>query len=345
MNALWRRARTLSLTAVFALAGCDTGESDQEYARLTDTGAKRPPSVALAEQGQIAYRIYCIGCHGEQGDGNGEAAKFFSPKPRNFVTADYKFSSTRSGMLPTDDDLRRTIRNGLRGSAMPPFELLSESTVDGLIEYIKTFSPKWRERDPAKPIPFVDDPYLGETDLSGAIARGEMIYHSYATCWNCHPSYVSQEKINEYRKALGDSPTDTFRDHLHQSVGKENTQGDLIFPPDFRRDYVRAGMSTRDLYRSIAAGITGTAMPTWVDAMDVPGAKEGDPPLVKRDDLWAIAYYVQSLIEQRPAKLDPADVVLRDRKREIYLHGAQPKPAAPEPTSQPDTGIPADFEF
>jgi len=343
MNAPWKRIFAACLMCPFA--GCNTANDDGEYARPKDVGASRPPSVALVEQGRVAYRIYCIGCHGENGDGNSEAAKYFNPKPRNFVLAEYKFSSTRSGMLPTDDDLRRTIRNGLRGSAMPPFELLSENTVDGLIAYVKSFSPKWRERDPAKPIPFVDDPYLGETDLSGAIARGEMLYHGFATCWNCHPSYVSPDKINEYRRATGAGTYESFRDHLHEAVGKDNTQGELIYPPDFLRDYVRAGMGVRDLYRSIAAGITGTAMPTWVDAMHVAGANPGDPPLVQPEDLWAVAYYVKSLIEQRPPKLNPADIVLRDRKRDIYLHGEPPKPVEPEPTTQPDSEQPSDFGF
>ena len=344
MNSPWRRVGALCLISIGAAIGCDSSSPDGEYARPKDVGATRPKNVALVEQGRASYKTYCIGCHGEAGDGNGEAAKFFYPKPRNFVLAEYKFSSTRSGLLPTDDDLRRTIRNGLRGSAMPPFDLLPETTIDGLIAYIKSFSSKWTERDPAKPVPQVDDPYLGEKDLSAAIARGELIYHGYATCWNCHPSYVASEKINAYRTALGNGTYETFRDHLHQSVGKDNTQGELIYPPDFRRDYVRAGMSTKDLYRSIAAGITGTAMPTWVDAMALPAVKEGDPPRVQPEDLWAIAYYVQSLIEQRPSKFSP-DVAVRDHKRDIYLHGEPPKPPAPAPTSQPDSETPANFEF
>lgn len=342
-----RVARLTIVGCVFlnlAIVGCDKANDDGEYARPKDVGAARPASVALVEQGRTAYRIYCIGCHGESGDGNGEAAKFFHPKPRNFILAEYKFSSTRSGLLPTDDDLRRTIRNGLRGSAMPPFELLSENTVDGLVAYVKSFSPKWRERQPAQPIPFIDDPYLGETDLAPAIARGEKVYHGFAACWNCHPSYVEPAKVNEYRSSIGAGTYETFRDHFNESVGKENTQGELIFPPDFKRDYVRAGMSVKDLYRSIAAGITGTAMPTWVDAMHMAAANESDGPVIQSEDLWAIAYYVKSLIEQRPVKLKD-DVAVRDRKREIYLHGEPPKPAAPAPTSQPDSDTPANFEF
>lgn len=339
----WVLSGAIVLTGSLVLSGCGSAEDDGEYARTGDVGASRPHAVALVERGQKAYAEFCVGCHGEKGDGNGEAAKFFSPKPRNFTLAEYKFSSTRSGELPTDDDLRRTIKNGLRGSAMPPFELLPETTVDALIAYIKTFSPVWKERGPSRPIPFVDDPYLGEADLSEAIARGEKIYHGYATCWTCHPSYITGEKINAYRKSLNMMEYEEFRPQMTESVGKENTQGEVIFPPDFHRDWVRAGMSVKDIYRSVAAGITGTAMPTWADSMELAGSNDGDQPLVQPADLWAVAYYVQSLIKNRPLRLQEPEIALRDRTREIYLHGEPPKKKV-EPAK--DESAPAEnFDF
>src|SRR5262249_5489309 len=149
------------------------------------------------------------------------------------------------------------------------------------------------------PVPFVDDPYRNQPDKREAIARGEAVYHGYATCWSCHAAYVPEKKINEYLVAFDNQSRETFRPHIFESVGKVNDEGQMVYPPDFKRDFVRAGTSVSDLYRSIAAGITGTAMPTWVDSIDMPGKKPGDPPLVSRTDLWAIAYYVQSLILQR----------------------------------------------
>lgn len=341
----WICVGAVCLVIATAWSGCGTSEDDGEYARPRDTGQARTHGVTLVEQGKLAYATYCIGCHGEKGDGNGESAKFYSPRPRNFTLGEFKFSSTRSGELPTDDDLRRTIRNGLRGSAMPPFDRIQETTIDALIAYLKTFSPKWSENAPAKSIPFVNDPYFGDEDLSAAISRGELIYHGYATCWTCHPSYVSGEKINEYRRAINAQAYDAFREHMDDSVGKENTQGELIYPPDFRRDFVRSGMNVKDIYRSVAAGITGTAMPTWVDSMELPNPTAGEAPLVEPADLWAVAYYVQHLIKQRPVKLQSGEFVLRGRKREIYLHGEPPKSTA-APTKEEDTQTePADFGF
>ncbi|MFQ5492063.1 MAG: c-type cytochrome [Phycisphaerae bacterium] len=322
MRAPWA---VLGLVVALVCGGCGRDEGDVDTSRPAEFGFQTNLQTSLVEEGRATYLQYCVGCHGPDGDGKGEAARFFHPTPRNFQKANFKFSSTRSGQLPTDADLRRTILNGLKGSAMPPFELLPARSVDGLIAYVKTFSPKWRERQPSSAIPRVHDPY--RNDPAKGIARGEMIYHGYAQCWNCHPSYVSSEKLNQHRAAVGNNPLPSFRPNIDRSVGKPNTEGEIVYPPDFLRDFVRSGADVESLYRSVAAGITGTAMPTWVDSMEVPGDKEGDPPLVQPADLWATAYYVQDLIRRRPAKLAEGSFEVRDRTRKLYIYSEPPPPA------------------
>src|SRR2546421_7364051 len=58
-----------------------------------------------AAAGQKLYARYCIGCHGQDGDGAGENALWIDPKPRDFTAAVFKCRSTASGSLPTDEDL------------------------------------------------------------------------------------------------------------------------------------------------------------------------------------------------------------------------------------------------
>lgn len=308
------------------LVGCD-GQTEVDTSRPADLAAGRVRPDPLIEEGRVAYTTYCAGCHGNQGDANGPAAGFLHPRPRNFQNANYKFSSARAGRLPTDDDLRRTLVEGLRGSSMPSWRLLPDHTITALIAYIKTFSDDWETRTPGAEIPRVNDPYHSDEDKSKAIARGEAIYHGFATCWTCHPSYVSTDKINEYLAQMESPTRDVFRDDLFLSEVKPNKEGELIYPPDFLRDYVRSGSDVGDLYRSIAAGITGTAMPTWVDSMEYHTPK-GDK-LVATEDLWAMAYYVQDLIRQRPPLLAPGEFDVRVRPVAIYLDGAPP-PAAIE---------------
>ncbi|MEK6645007.1 MAG: cytochrome c [Planctomycetota bacterium] len=324
------------LLALPIVPACDdSSRPDVDMSKKSHFGFQTSISTSLMEEGKVAYANYCVGCHGVNGDGVGEAALFLNPKPRNFVVANFKFSSTRSGQMPTDDDLRRTLKKGLRGSAMPSFKLLPDRTVDSLIGYIKTFSPRWQESDVPTPIPVVDDPYRKLADKSEAVRRGEAVYHGYATCWSCHPAYVEEKKVNEYIVAFGGMSRESFRPGMKEAVGKDNVEGELLYPPDFRHDYVRGGMTVDDIYRSVSAGISGTAMPTWVDSIDVAGKKPGDPPLVSRADLWAMAYYVQHLIIQRPPLMEESRVVIRDRARPIYLHGAPPKPKEQPATSQP----------
>lgn len=328
------RVRLLAVSCLVgaAVLGCDA-RPESDLSRPADFGFQVPVGTTLVEEGRAAYQTYCIGCHGATGNGLGVASPFLRPKPRNFRLANFRFSSTRSGQLPTDDDLRRTIRNGLRGSAMPEFRWLPDRTIDSLIAYIKTFSPKWKQRGPGEPIPIVEDPYRRMADKTPAIERGEKVYHGLTGCWNCHPAYVSPEKISEYLVAFGGQPRTNFRHDLDQSVGKPNSEGEVVYPPDFRRDFVRSGMRVEDLYRSIGAGITGTAMPTWVDSIEIPGDKPGEPPISTRADLWAMAYYVQHLIAQRPPRLTEAEVVVRDRPMVINLHAEPGAPAATEETA------------
>ncbi len=321
-----RRTRLVLCVAAMT-AGCDPA-GDVDKVPPFEFGFQTSVKTALTEEGRVAYNTYCVGCHGAQGDGKGPAAVFLDPKPRDFQVANYKFSSTRSGLLPTDEDLKRTITKGLRGSAMPGWDLLPTRTVDALVVFIKTFSPKWEVKRAAAAIPTIHDPYRSLADKSEAIKRGEAVYHGFATCWTCHPSYVPVDKINEYLLVMENPTRDAFRDHLFQSEGKPNVEDEMIYPPDFRRDFVRSGSAVDDLYRSIAAGITGTAMPTWVDSMDYASVTEGNPPLVQPADIWAMAYYVQDLIKQRPAKMARGEVKVRAREQMIYLHGEPPKAAA-----------------
>lgn len=324
---------------------CRPARPELDTSRPTDFGFQTTPQEALVLEGKVAYERYCVGCHGVEGDGKGDAAGFLHPRPRNFQIANYKFSSTRSGQLPTDEDLRRSIRNGLKGSAMPAWNLLPDRTIDALIAYIKTFSPKWQAREPAAPIPRFEDPYRSQPDKTAAIQRGEAVYHGYATCWTCHPAYVSGERINEYFVLLGGPPRLGFRANLHLPEGKANNEGELIYPPDFTRDFVRSGVSVDDVYRTIAAGISGTAMPTWVDTMELPGLKEGDPPLVQPADLWAMSYYVQRLIQQRPQLLAMGSFEVRRRPVGIFLDGSLPPLPPPQGTATEPTGEGEPTEF
>src|ERR1041384_297 len=68
--------------------------------------------------GKTVYVKWCAGCHGDTGAGDGPAAHYMLPRPRDFTGAVFKIRTTASGQLPTDADLMRAIDDGLFGTAM-----------------------------------------------------------------------------------------------------------------------------------------------------------------------------------------------------------------------------------
>jgi mono/diheme cytochrome c family protein len=86
------------------------------------------------------YRKHCVHCHGINGDGRGPTARFLNPYPRDYRQGVFKFKTTYNPAKPTDDDLRRVLNNGVPGTSMPSFSLLTESELDALLEYVKYLS-------------------------------------------------------------------------------------------------------------------------------------------------------------------------------------------------------------
>lgn len=86
------------------------------------------------------YRRHCVHCHGVAGNGAGPTAEFLNPYPRDFRHGWFKFKSTGINEKPTDDDLRRILREGINGTAMPSFKLLPAAEIDALVEYVKYLS-------------------------------------------------------------------------------------------------------------------------------------------------------------------------------------------------------------
>jgi cytochrome c oxidase cbb3-type subunit 2 len=222
----------------------------------------------LTAEGQAVYDRYCVGCHGVQGDGRGPAAAMLIVKPRDFTKGVFKFRSTPSGELPTDEDLYRIITRGVYRTSMPAWGLLSEHERLAVVSYVKGFYPQWSERGPATPI-FVPEPpeTLGS---EASVKRGRELYEMLE-CTACHGT--SGRGDGESAKNL---PPDVW--------------GNPQKPFDFTKGRLKSGPTVKDVYRTFMTGVGGTAMPSYSEIFAEP-----DEEFIHAGDAWNLVSYILSL--------------------------------------------------
>lgn len=284
---------------VSSLGGCSSGDHGPKFTEaISLAGQDQPVSAERLNHGREAYILNCYACHGPIGQGDGPAAPGLRPPPRDFTQATFKFGWVVDG-LPHDEDLVRIVRGGLHGTAMLKWDV-RDHDLDAILQYIKTFAPDyWTDPDGlGEQVVPTPDPWKGRTQQ--AIARGKKVYHGFATCQQCHPSYATEREVVEASKEWSKDPSARDNPHYAELKGSEYRVGDhavRIMPPDFTFNPMRVSHEVEDVYRTIGAGIPGTAMPAW----------KGSLP---EDDLWALSHYVKSLIDLR----DTAEAVrLRQR--------------------------------
>ena len=124
------------------LQDVQTGRCPQERtteAAPATTASRDNPLVSNEENLAAGEKLYqssakpvaCAGCHGENGDGNGQMASMFEPAPRNF---------TCSTVLSTisDGQFYWVIKNGSVGTSMPAFSKLTDKQIWQLTLYIRS---------------------------------------------------------------------------------------------------------------------------------------------------------------------------------------------------------------
>ena len=128
----------------------------------------------------------------------------------------------------------------------------------------------------------------GPARAAEAIERGGKVYHAVAQCSSCHPAYESRQVIDQASRELNGGRAASFRTDLYAAEAKDSDYFDgLPLEPTVERPTVEACGSgcwrpifcsircarfgifddpvsaSADLYRVIAAGVGGTAMPQW----------------------------------------------------------------------------------
>ncbi len=213
--------------------------------------------------GEKIYRENCAACHGERGDGKGPEAGRLGNKPRDFTAGIYKFRSTPSGSLPLSEDILRTISKGVRGTSMLAQLHLSQEERSAVVQYLKTFSPRFKKQ---KPGPSLSVPPKPREDKE-LVTQGESVYRD-AGCASCHGS-----------DGKGDGPSaEGLKDYWSFPIG----------PTDLTLKPFKSGPDPEDLYRTLSTGLDGTPMPSYADSLTP-------------KERWSLVFYILSIAtHERP---------------------------------------------
>ncbi len=256
----------LTVMLLLQIFGCTSQEMEPVNPVAQEVQSDRNPADQnsdLVKAGKKAYDLYCSGCHGLAGDGMGPAAAQLVIKPRDFTSGVFKFRSTPSGSLPTDEDLYRTITRGVTGSSMPSWVLMSEKERVAVVEYIKTFSDSWQDPDNYEP-PFAFPEPPDELTSAEMVAAGRIAYE-LMQCAQCHGE-----------TGLGDGPAaSTLKDDW----------GNMIKPFNFTTGRLKGGPTVKDIYRTFTTGLNGTPMPSFEESLT-------------EDQRWELTAYILYLMNK-----------------------------------------------
>jgi mono/diheme cytochrome c family protein len=269
----------LAAIGLVGLAACAYYEvprfqSDQVLGRVA------VPAATL-NRGAAAFMRSCRPCHGALGDGRGPQAVGMDPPPRDLRLGVIAFASVPAGSLWRDEDVVRIVRAGLAGTGMRAWNDIPDDDLAAIVQFMKTLSPRFRDERPDEPIAISPDPWAGR-EADGA-ARGRVVYHGLGRCQSCHPAYATPAEIQVLARDAG--VVVEPRPNPGLPVEVRSDFGRALRATDFRAGPLRAvrpASRREDLYRSIAAGLGGTAMPTWKGALT-------------ETDLWALVHYVDAL--------------------------------------------------
>jgi DMSO reductase family type II enzyme heme b subunit len=229
-------------------------------------------AVAAPTAGQGVYDQHCAACHGRTGDGNGPAAVWLFPRPRNFSAGLFKIKSTPGTSLPTDEDLLQSVTRGLPGSSMPGFSYLADQERRDVVQYVKHLT--------------------AYTDQSGRVINRFEAAAAAGTLGK--PVEVPPEPAATVQElTLGREMFKKMQCNLcHGETGAgdgtqvptlKDASGLPVRPRDFNTGLFRGGHTGRDLYLRIHNGLPGTPMVPY------------GPEQMKPEERWALVHFVQSL--------------------------------------------------
>jgi mono/diheme cytochrome c family protein len=269
----------------------DSEEDIAEALKLRDENGKD-----LLAAGSRLFRRHCLHCHGLPGDGHGPTAEWVNPHPRDYRKGIFKFTSSNQDAgkrKPRREDLKRTLRNGIEGTSMPSFGLLSDSELEELIDYVIHLSlrgevemvvlQKLLEDDNLE-----DDSVVAETDKQVARIANFWLQAQESKSLitpSPYPGFSEKSVQNGYKLFIDQSQAGCVS--CHKDFGRQNNYkwddwGTIVRPLDFTSGVYRGGRRPIDFYWRIHSGIRGSGMSAFFGPLN-------------SDQIWDLVNFLQVL--------------------------------------------------
>ncbi len=214
------------------------------WAETTYPMPKRP-SEKLLKKGKFLYEYICAPCHGISGKGTGPVSATIKVKPRDFTRGVYRYRSTDTGQLPTQEDLYRSIMTGFHTTAMPSFSGLSPDDAYALVAYLMEFSERFYD-ELEYPLKIHTVPRLKPL-TPASVMKGREVFKKMQ-CFKCHGPGGG-----------GNGPSAPM---LRDETGKK------LYLPDFTRESkIKRARTREDIYLILVTGLNGASMPSYRSAM------------------------------------------------------------------------------
>ena len=278
---------------------------DQGISKAVSAMKEKVASQRAAMKSVDLYQFRCAVCHGEKGAGDGPAAEFLAPKPRDFTGGLWKFKTSPGDLPPRDADLLTIIKSGLNGTSMPGWSaVLTDQQIGGLIAVLKQFdtSGVWAPKDakkedfdeaghyvaPGAKVITEQEPLEGQIAYSAeSVKLGKDVFEE--NCRKCH-GHAGRGNITSGKFLEDDWGERVWARDLTQPwtwrFSEASSAGDQTAPSTAGRDE-----TIRNIYTRLSIGIRGTPMPAHR------AVQAGEKDAITRDDRWHVANYTYSLRE------------------------------------------------
>lgn len=282
------------------------------------------------QHGAQVYQARCAACHGVTGDGNGPAAQYLDPKPRDYRRGLFKFTSTGRNK-PRKADLIRTVKYGARGTSMPSFRWLSADDLSAVVDYVILLAQ--RGETESKLVILAQDE---ELEPQFAAEDAKAVFDT----WNEAPMHLVQQATPPVPAT---EETIASGRHLflvkgcakcHGTDGRGNPDeplkddwGNQLFAANLTSGMLHGGRRDIDIYRRIYSGINGTPMPAF--------GPEFSPTFADNPEvIWHLVHYVRAVADGR--EFPPVTIEEANRMAEEEAQKNLPMPA-PEAAPQTET--------